>query len=131
MTRVNFFDLNFERLQAFVVAAGYQPFRAKQLMKWVYHQGITEFSEMTDLSKAMRTWLAEEVSFDVPEVVQQANSTDGTVKPGSDRSGWRDGAHAATSARITAGSRDNNVSTNHSRITGQYGQRGSWRLAAR
>ncbi len=80
MADLNFYDFNLERLTAFLVEAGYQPFRAKQLMKWVYHQGITDFSEMTDLSLKMRNWLEETVSFDLPEVVHQANSVDGTIK---------------------------------------------------
>ncbi len=80
MRAVNFFDLNQAQLTAFLVDAGHKPFRAKQLMKWVYHQEISDFSAMTDLSKAMRAWLAESVSFDLPEVVHRAESTDGTVK---------------------------------------------------
>ncbi len=77
---INFYDLNQNGLTEFVVAAGHQKFRAKQLMKWVYHQGITEFSAMTDLSLAMRAWLAESVCFDLPEVVHHAVSKDGTAK---------------------------------------------------
>ncbi len=80
MRAVNFFDLNQAQLTAFLVDAGHKPFRAKQLMKWVYHQEISDFSAMTDLSKAMRAWLAESVSFDLPEVVHRAESVDGTVK---------------------------------------------------
>ena len=80
MTAVNFFDMDREELIEFLVAAGHRPFRAKQLQKWVYHQGITDFSAMTDLSKAMRAWLAEAVTFDLPEVQHVAHSTDGTIK---------------------------------------------------
>ena len=80
MGAINFYDMNQPELTRFLVDAGHQRFRARQLMKWVYHQGIVDFSAMTDLSKAMRAWLAESVCFDVPEVVHVARSTDGTVK---------------------------------------------------
>lgn len=57
-----------------------KPYRATQLMKWVYHQGITDFEKMTDISKDLRIHLAEQTAFQLPEIVSQQISKDGTRK---------------------------------------------------
>lgn len=54
--------------------------RAKQVFHWLYHRGVTDFAEMTDISKAMRPWLAERFVIGRPEVVEAQHSTDGTRK---------------------------------------------------
>ena len=76
----SFFSFTREKLEAFVVAAGHQKFRARQIMKWVYHQGITDVQAMTDLSRVQRDWLAATLNFRLPEVHSVAHSTDGTIK---------------------------------------------------
>jgi len=38
--KVNLLDLNREGLQAFFVELGEKPFRAEQVMKWIYHFGL-------------------------------------------------------------------------------------------
>ena len=55
----NIFDLDQESMREFFVGMDEKPFRATQLMKWVYHQGRLDFTEMTDLPKSMRTWLID------------------------------------------------------------------------
>ncbi len=54
--------------------------RSKQVFHWIYHRGISEFAEMTDLGKAMRPWLAERFVVARPEVVEAQVSSDGTRK---------------------------------------------------
>ena len=54
--------------------------RAKQVFHWIYHRGVTDFAAMTDISKAMRPWLAERFVVGRPEVVEAQHSTDGTRK---------------------------------------------------
>ena len=54
--------------------------RAKQVFHWLYHRGVTEFAEMTDIAKAMRPWLANRFVIGRPEVVEAQHSTDGTRK---------------------------------------------------
>lgn len=78
--RINLYGLDREQLEALFVARGLQPFRGRQLMKWVYHQGRTDFLGMTDLPKAMRMWLAEHAHFALPEVASFKVSQDGTSK---------------------------------------------------
>ncbi len=57
-----------------------KPFRATQVMKWVYHQGITDFDKMTDIGKGLRQHLTEQTAFKLPEIVSRQTSNDGTRK---------------------------------------------------
>ncbi|MEM7077907.1 MAG: 23S rRNA (adenine(2503)-C(2))-methyltransferase RlmN [Pseudomonadota bacterium] len=79
-TKINLYGLDRAGLEQLFVAQGLQAFRGRQLMKWVYHQGRTDFAAMTDLPKAMRTWLGEHASFELPAVERFATSKDGTLK---------------------------------------------------
>ncbi|MCK9544293.1 MAG: 23S rRNA (adenine(2503)-C(2))-methyltransferase RlmN, partial [Novosphingobium sp.] len=54
--------------------------RAKQVFHWLYHRGVTDFAEMTDIAKTMRPWMAERFFIGRPEVVEAQHSTDGTRK---------------------------------------------------
>ena len=54
--------------------------RAKQLFHWIYNRGVTDFSAMTDISKAMQPWLEQRFVISRPEVVEAQVSTDGTRK---------------------------------------------------
>ena len=54
--------------------------RANQLFRWLYHHGLTDFEAMTDISKEMRTQLAEQFVIVRPEVVERQVSVDGTRK---------------------------------------------------
>ena len=54
--------------------------RSKQVYHWIYHRGATEFTEMTDISKTMRPWLAERFVVARPNVVEAQHSNDGTRK---------------------------------------------------
>lgn len=76
----NLLDLDPRGLEAFFTGLGEKPFRARQLLKWVYHHGHTGFDGMTDMSLALRQRLAQEASIELPKVVSEKTSTDGTRK---------------------------------------------------
>lgn len=78
--KVNLLDLDRAALEGFFADHGEKPFRATQLMKWLYHQGVTEFAAMTNISKALRVWLAEHAEVRLPRVVSDQLSADGTRK---------------------------------------------------
>jgi 23S rRNA (adenine2503-C2)-methyltransferase len=78
--RVNLLGLNRADMEAYLAGLGEKPFRGRQVLKWLYHQGVTDFSGMTDLSKALRRRLAEETEVRPPEVVHHQVSADGTHK---------------------------------------------------
>lgn len=54
--------------------------RAKQVYHWLYHRGVTDFADMTDIGKGMRPWLAERFVIGRPEIIEAQVSTDGTRK---------------------------------------------------
>jgi 23S rRNA (adenine2503-C2)-methyltransferase len=59
--------------------AGQPAFRARQVWEWTA-RGAGGYAAMTNLPVALRASLAEEVPFSTLEVVDQAESRDGTVK---------------------------------------------------
>jgi 23S rRNA (adenine2503-C2)-methyltransferase len=79
--RVNLLGLPRSELEAFVAERlGAKPFRARQLMKWIYRRGAADFSLMTDLAMDFRVRLAEVARISVPEIVTEQRSSDGTRK---------------------------------------------------
>lgn len=78
--KVNLFDLDRQALVEFLGQNAEKPFRAKQLMKWIYHERITDFDAMTDLSKALREKLKQIAQFKFPTVVADQLASDGTRK---------------------------------------------------
>ena len=77
---VNLFGLNRAQLESFVGDLDGRPYRARQIMKWIYHQGVLDFAAMTDLSRVFRAALGEHARLTLPEVVSRDQSRDGTVK---------------------------------------------------
>ena len=53
------FGETLESLTGRVAAAGYQAFRAKQVMEWLYKKRVEDWEAMTNLPKEFRGWLAE------------------------------------------------------------------------
>ena len=86
----NLFELTQPGLREFFAAMEERPYRATQIMKWLYHRGVTDIGAMTDLSRELRARLADCARFDLPEVTLEQTSTDGTRK-------WLLGIDAANS----------------------------------
>jgi 23S rRNA (adenine2503-C2)-methyltransferase len=73
-------SLTLEELSKYFAAQGERPFRAKQVVDWLYQKRIGSFDEMTDLSATTRTRLASEFGFVRPEVVRVLGAKDTTRK---------------------------------------------------
>jgi 23S rRNA (adenine2503-C2)-methyltransferase len=67
-------------LEALLLENGVEPYRARQLYRWVFRRGISDFGQMTDLSKALRARLPELFRISTPAVAARQRSSDGTVK---------------------------------------------------
>ncbi|MCE6969827.1 MULTISPECIES: 23S rRNA (adenine(2503)-C(2))-methyltransferase RlmN [Rhodobacterales] len=80
----NIVGLTREQLQAALIAAGTPERQAKmrlgQVWQWVYHWGVRDFAQMTNLAKDYRALLAEHFTIALPEVVSRQISSDGTRK---------------------------------------------------
>ncbi|MGH8298819.1 MAG: 23S rRNA (adenine(2503)-C(2))-methyltransferase RlmN [Steroidobacteraceae bacterium] len=79
-TATNLLGLPRPALAAFVAALGGKPFRARQLMNWVYKRGESSFERMTDLAKDFRAQLSEGACITPPQIVTAQQSADGTRK---------------------------------------------------
>jgi len=78
--KVNLLGLSRPELESFVSSLGARPFRARQLMKWIYRKGESDFARMTDLAKDFRARLEEVAEVRPPSIVTSQASTDGTRK---------------------------------------------------
>jgi 23S rRNA (adenine2503-C2)-methyltransferase len=77
---VNLLDYSQAKLKVFLQELGEAPYRATQLMQWMHQVGETDFSKMTNLSKAFRQRLSEAAVVQGPEAVKTQCSSDGTHK---------------------------------------------------
>jgi 23S rRNA (adenine2503-C2)-methyltransferase len=59
---------------------GAPPFRARQILEWIYEKGAESFERMSNLPKDLRTVLAGELPLYASEVVRRQESNDGTIK---------------------------------------------------
>jgi 23S rRNA (adenine2503-C2)-methyltransferase len=78
--KTNLLDFDRAGLRAYFSEIGEKPFRADQVMKWIYQQGIADFEQMTNLNKVLRTKLIANCEVRAPEIAYQQNATDGTIK---------------------------------------------------
>jgi 23S rRNA (adenine2503-C2)-methyltransferase len=67
-------------MEVFFAELGEKPFRATQLLKWLYQFGVDDFDVMTNLSKSLRANLKEIAEIRLPRVVTDQKSDDGTHK---------------------------------------------------
>lgn len=80
MNKVNLLDLDRTALQAFFLDLGEKRFRTEQVMKWIYHEGVTDFAAMTNLSKPLRVRLEQLAEIRPPQLLHPRLSADGTRK---------------------------------------------------
>ena len=78
--KLNLLDFTRPQLEAFFADLGEKAFRAQQVMRWIYHEGVDRFEDMTNLSKALRARLEDVAQVRVPELVTDHPSVDGTRK---------------------------------------------------
>ena len=67
-------------LEHWFTERGEAAFRARQLMRWLYHRGELEPLRMTDMTLALRDTLDEVAGLDLPPVLRRFQSADGTRK---------------------------------------------------
>ncbi len=78
--RTNLLGLTRPQLEEYIAGLGSKPFRARQLMNWIYKRGEGRIGEMTDLAKDFRAQLAQCAEVRVPRITELQISADGTRK---------------------------------------------------
>ena len=82
MKKTNITDLTLSQVTDFVVSLGLPAYRGRQIFAWLYRPHITDFSQMTDLTKDLRETLTSQADFHWPQISDIERSKDGTVKYG-------------------------------------------------
>ena len=80
MTTANLLDFDLEGLAAYSERLGEKRFRAVQLFRWIHQKGQSNFDEMSDLAKSLRSKLQGTAHVRALPVLSRQDSTDGTVK---------------------------------------------------
>lgn len=78
--KINLLGFDRETMQQFFVRIGEKPYRADQLLKWIHFNGVTDFEQMTNLSKALRQKLSEVAEIVTPQILLEKAASDGTHK---------------------------------------------------
>ncbi len=80
MEKVNLLNYDRTRLADWFVSLGEKPFRATQMLKWIYQQGSDDFADMLNISKVLRTRLQDIAVIDGPGIRDDQISEDGSRK---------------------------------------------------
>ena len=78
--KINLMDLTRQQMREFFAELDEKPFRADQLVKWIYHFGEDNFDNMTNINKKLREKLKAVAEIKAPEVAVEQRSADGTIK---------------------------------------------------
>ncbi len=78
--KINLLGMGPKQLPDFFKTLGEPSFRAQQILQWIHQHYVDDFSEMTNISKALRTRLAEVAEIRAPRVISEYPSQDGTRK---------------------------------------------------
>lgn len=78
--KINLLGLDLKALTQALVELGEKPFRAQQILKWIHAQSLSDFTEMTNLSKALRQKLIERCVIQAPNMLSEHIAKDGTRK---------------------------------------------------
>lgn len=76
----NLMGMSHQVLEQYFSVLGEKSFRATQVMKWAHQQGVIDYTQMTNLSLSLREWLNENAIFELPEMLSEEISSDGTRK---------------------------------------------------
>ena len=79
-TKINLLDLNRQGMRELFESYGEKPFRGDQVMKWIYHFGVDNFDEMSNINKKLKARLKDECEIRAPEISEKQVASDGTIK---------------------------------------------------
>ncbi len=80
MSKVNLLNFDHQSMREYFESLGEKPFRADQIMKWIYHFGYSDFEQMTNLNKKLKEKLQRHCEISAPTISEKQVSADGTIK---------------------------------------------------
>ena len=78
--KINLLNFDHQMMREYFDSIGEKPFRADQIMKWIYHFGYDDFEKMTNINKKLREKLQRNCEISAPDIAQKQVSSDGTIK---------------------------------------------------
>ncbi len=76
----NLFGLTIGEMTALFESLGEKPYRAKQMLSWIYEKKVTDISEMTNLPKSLRQSLPDKAEIKTLSAFEKHESQDGSIK---------------------------------------------------
>ncbi|MDP2759840.1 MAG: radical SAM protein [Sideroxyarcus sp.] len=76
----NLLDFEPAAMTVWFAEQGEKPFRAKQVLRWIYKNGESDFDAMSDLAISLREKLKQIACIQIPTVVREETAADGTRK---------------------------------------------------
>ncbi|MGI6607971.1 MAG: 23S rRNA (adenine(2503)-C(2))-methyltransferase RlmN [Erysipelotrichaceae bacterium] len=74
------YDFSYNQLTEMCLTNGFKKYNANQIFSWLYRKRVTDFNEMTDISKSLREFLKENYSIGTLKILQLQISEDSTRK---------------------------------------------------
>ena len=108
--RTSLFEFDLASLTTEVEAMGLPRRTAPQLLKWIYEKGVTDFEQMSDLSKVARAQVAARFATLQGSVIRHQVATDDTQKLLIEWAAAED-APADTALRLVGTSTDRQTET--------------------
>lgn len=78
--KVNLLNYNYQQMRELLTQWDEKPFRAQQIIQWIHQAGLSDFTQMTNLGKALKEKLSRLSYIGLPEIVTCQKSNDGTHK---------------------------------------------------
>jgi 23S rRNA (adenine2503-C2)-methyltransferase len=78
--KINLLNFDHKSMREYFESIGEKPFRADQIMKWIYHFGYSDFEKMTNVNKKLREKLQQNCVITAPQITEKQVSEDGTIK---------------------------------------------------
>ncbi len=76
----NLLNFDAQQLTAWFAAQGEKPFRARQVLRWLHKAGESDFDAMSDLAASLRSKLKQQACVQIPNMMREELSDDGTRK---------------------------------------------------
>jgi len=78
--KTNLLGLNRQDMEAFFTGLGEKSFRVSQVTRWIHQLNVSDFDQMTNISKVLRAQLKEKACIEPLKVALDQVSVDGTRK---------------------------------------------------
>lgn len=76
----NLLGMSLQEMEKFFISMDEKTYRAKQVFQWIHQKGVSDFCEMTNLSKSLQAALDKKAEIKAPQIVYEKDSKDGTRK---------------------------------------------------